>query len=220
MCFVHDRRQYSSTTRDHRQQHFNTLPGIARSPPAQSQQEARDARDEGSHAYPVSRWKRDLRHDNRRIPLQAERHGNQSDATKGQVDVEQPEQESVLPFCSFVDARRNPVYHLQSCSASTAPSIGATQVPSPKTSCITPRYLARSRRGIRSANIIRFRLIMPPPPTPCMVRPASIWTTLDARQHVTLPTVNISTAAEATAVRPQRSAMVAMMGWQQALASR
>lgn len=72
-------------------------------------------------------------------------------------------------------------------SAITPPSGGPTIAPRAATESRIPRYLLRSRILSMSHSIISISSIIPPPPTPCSVRPTIKVSPLLAKPHTAPP---------------------------------
>ena len=111
--------------------------------------------------------------------------------------------------------------HLQSaCWAKAPPMIGPVSEPSAQTPLWYPNHVPRSRSGTRSVINTSDRLMMPPPPMPWMVRPASRTTELLATAATIAPAVNKMVADKRMGLRPKLCEREAKVGWKTVLASK
>ena len=104
--------------------------------------------------------------------------------------------------------------HLQdACCANSPPTKGPAIVPKAHMICIRLQYLGRCRRGMISPNITMMRAMMPHPPTPWIVRPASSSVKFCDRQQRSVPTVKSKIDNVRSSRRPKISERAAMKGW-------
>jgi hypothetical protein len=83
-----------------------------------------------------------------------------------------------------------------------------------------PWNCGRCRRGIISVITIEAMTKMPPPPTPWMVRPQSIWRMSLAVQQTIVPNVNMTREKMTAGLRPDISEVAPMKGRKTALERR